>query len=493
MQVPPSGASPRRRAPRIAIIGAGPGGLCMAVRLAQQGFDDYVVLEKASGVGGTWYHNRYPGCACDIPSHLYSFSFEIKRDWSRPYAPQPEILDYMEHVAKKYGVLPHCRFGASVRSATWNEERSAWTLALESGEAVEAEIVVSAIGMFNELVRPDLTGLDSFAGTSFHSGRWRWDHDLTGRRVAVIGSAASAVQLVPEIAKQAEQVHLFQRTANWVLPKLDTPYTEPEIARFRTDPDAALALRSEIYAQVDGGMTFSDPEALAKIEAAGLAAIEVVRDPELRRKLRPDHPFGCKRPLISNDYYAAFNRENLELVTDPIARIEPDAVVTTDGRARRADTLILATGFSATSYLSAIAVTGRGGRRIEDAWSDGARAYLGVTTAGFPNLFMLYGPNTNNGSILAMIESQVEYALRQIERIAHEHLAWLDVRAEPMERYNDEIQRAIAGVAVWQAGCTGYYRTPGGRVVTQWPHSMTEYRTRTQKPDADAYDTAPRR
>ncbi len=481
-----------RPKPRIAIIGAGPGGLCMAARLAQEGFDDFVVLEQASGVGGTWYHNRYPGCACDIPSHLYSFSFEVKRDWTRPYAPQPEILSYMEHVARKYGVLPHCRFGCAVRSAVWDDDRGVWKLALSSGEAVEADVVVSAIGMFNDLVRPDIPGLDSFAGTSFHSGRWRWDHDLSGRRVAVIGSAASAVQFVPEIVKQADQVYLFQRTANWVLPKLDTPYTEAEIERFVGDPDAALAVRSEIYAQVDGGMTFSDPEALAKTEAAGLGAIEVVRDPELRRKLRPDHPFGCKRPLISNDYYAAFNRENLELVTDPIARIAPDAVVTEDGRERRADTLILATGFSATRYLSAIPVTGRGGRRIEDAWSDGARAYLGVTTAGFPNLFMLYGPNTNNGSILTMIECQVEYALRQIERIAREDLAWLDVRAEPMERYNDEIQRAIAGVAVWQAGCTGYYRTPSGRVVTQWPHSMTEYRARTQKPDADVYEVTRR-
>jgi cation diffusion facilitator CzcD-associated flavoprotein CzcO len=247
-------------------------------------------------------------------------------------------------------------------------------------------------------------------------------------------------------------------------------------------------VRKQIYEQVDGGMTFHDPEALAKMEAAGLGAIEAVRDPELRKKLRADHPFGCKRPLVSNDYYDAFNRENLELVTDPIARIEPDAVVTADGRAHRADTLILATGFAATSYLSAIPVTGRGGRSIEDAWSDGARAYLGVTTAGFPNLFMLYGPNTNNGSILSMIESQVEYALRQIQRIARENLAWLDVRAEPMERYNDEIQRAIAGVKVWQAGCTGYYRTPSGRVVTQCRTSMTEYRVRTQKPDADVYE-----
>jgi cation diffusion facilitator CzcD-associated flavoprotein CzcO len=480
------------RKPRIAIIGAGPGGLCMAVRLAQEGFDDFVLLEQGHGVGGTWYHNRYPGCACDIPSHLYSFSFEIKRDWSRPYAPQPEILAYMEHVAQKYEVLPHCRFGSAVRSATWDEDRAAWSLALASGDSIEADVVVSAIGMFNELVSPEIAGLDSFAGTSFHSGRWRWDHDLRGRRVAVIGSAASAVQFVPEIVKQAAQVHLFQRTANWVIPKVDTPYTEEQLAHFRSDPHAALAVRNEIYQQVDSGMTFSDPQARAQVEAAGLAAIDAVRDPELRRKLRPTHPWGCKRPLVSNDYYAAFNRENLELVTDPIARIGPDAVVTADGRARRVDTLILATGFSATRYLSAIDVTGRGGRRIEDAWHDGARAYLGVTTAGFPNLFMLYGPNTNNGSILAMIESQVEYALRQIDRLASEGLAWLDVRPEPMERYNEDIQRAIGTVEVWQAGCTGYYRTPSGRVVTQWPYSMTEFRARTQKPDADVYEVSAR-
>jgi len=478
-----------RPTPRIAIIGAGPGGLCMAARLAQEGFDDFVVLEKASGVGGTWYHNRYPGCACDIPSHLYSFSFEIKRDWSRPYAPQAEILDYMEHVARKYGVLPHCRFGCAVRGATWDEDRGAWKLALESGEIVEAEIVVSAIGMFNELVRPEIAGLDSFAGTTFHSGRWRWDHDLTGRRVAVIGSAASAVQFVPEIVKQAAHVSMFQRTANWVLPKLDTPYTEEELARFRTDPDASLAVRKQIYEQVDGGMTFHDPEALAKMEAAGLGAIEAVRDPELRKKLRPDHPFGCKRPLVSNDYYDAFNRENLELVTDPIARIEPDAVVTADGRAHRADTLILATGFAATSYLSAIPVTGRGGRSIEDAWSDGARAYLGITTAGFPNLFMLYGPNTNNGSIIYMIECQVHYLTEMLETMDAHDLAWVDVKRDVMDEYNEEIQRALDEVEVWQAGVNGYYRV-GGRIVTQWPGSMSSYRDRTDKVDLDAYETA---
>jgi cation diffusion facilitator CzcD-associated flavoprotein CzcO len=486
-----SASTKRPRELRIAIIGAGPGGLCMAIRLKQSGFEDFVLLEKGAGVGGTWYHNRYPGCACDIPSHLYSFSFEPKCDWSRPYASQPAILAYMEQLAEKHGLLPHCRFGSGVRAATWDEDRARWTLELEAGEMVEADVLVSALGMFNELSWPVIEGLDSFAGTRFHSARWNWDHDLSGERVGVVGSAASAVQFVPEIVKQARQVHLFQRTANWVLPKEDEPFTPEQLEWFRTDPKAVLAVRDEIYRRVDGGMTFSDPAALAELEAAGLGAIEVVEDPELRRKLRPQHPFGCKRPLLSNDYYAAFNRPNLELVTEGIERITPDSIVTLDGKTRRIDTLIIATGFSTTKYLSAIDVTGRKGRSLEKAWSDGACAHLGITVTGFPNLFMLYGPNTNNGSILSMIECQVDYALRQIERIARERLAWIDVRPEPMERYNDEVQQAISEVRVWQADCNGYYRSPSGRVVTQWPYSMSEFRKRTETPCDDDFEVAP--
>ncbi|TFG91939.1 MAG: NAD(P)/FAD-dependent oxidoreductase [Myxococcales bacterium] len=490
-----SATKKRPRKLRIAIIGAGPGGLCMAIRLKQAGFDDFVLLEKGAGVGGTWYHNRYPGCACDIPSHLYSFSFEQKRDWSRPYASQPEILAYMEQLAEKHGLLAHCRFGSGVRAATWDEDRARWTLEVEleageAAEAVEADIVVSALGMFNGLSWPAIEGLDSFAGTRFHSARWNWDHDLSGERVGVVGSAASAVQFVPEIVKQAAQVFLFQRTANWVLPKEDAPFTPEQLEWFRKDPNASLAVRDEIYRRVDGGMTFSDPAALAELEAAGLGAIEGVEDPELRRKLRPQHPFGCKRPLLSNDYYPAFNRPNLELVTEGIERITPDSIVTVDGKRRRIDTLIIATGFATTKYLSAIDVTGRDGRHIEKAWSDGARAHLGITTAGFPNLFMLYGPNTNNGSILSMIECQVDYALRQIEWISRESLAWIDVRPEPMERYNDEVQQAISKVRVWQESCNGYYRSPSGRVVTQWPFSMSEFRRRTEAASADDFEVA---
>ncbi|MBW2423583.1 MAG: NAD(P)/FAD-dependent oxidoreductase [Deltaproteobacteria bacterium] len=487
-----SASKTRARDLRIAIIGAGPGGLCMAIRLKQAGFEDFVLLEKSEGVGGTWNHNRYPGCECDIPSHLYSFSFEIKPDWSKPYGTQPEILEYFEAIAAKYGLLPHCRFGTEVKGAHWDERSARWKVELASGEQVEADVVVSALGMFNELSRPAIDGLDDFEGTLFHSARWDWDHDLSGETVGVIGSAASAVQFVPEIVKTAGQVHLFQRTANWVQPKEDDPFTEEELEHFRADSSLPLAVRQEIFDRVDGDLVFSNTELVASMEARVLEAIEVVEDPKVRVKLRPDHPVGCKRPLFSNYYYPAFNRPNLELVTEGIERVTADSVVTVDGKSRRVDTLILATGFQTTRYLSALDVRGRGGRHIDDAWSDGAQAYLGITTSGFPNLFMLYGPNTNNGSILTMIEAQVDYSLRKIEQIAEENLAWLDVKPEPQAAYNEKVQKAIAAVPVWNHEVNGYYRSPSGRVVTQWPFSMSEFQRQTSVPDADAYETASR-
>jgi cation diffusion facilitator CzcD-associated flavoprotein CzcO len=475
---------------RIAIIGAGPGGLCMGIRLKGAGFEHFEILEKADGVGGTWYHNRYPGCACDVPSHLYSFSFETKLDWSRPYAPQPEILAYLEHCAAKYGMLPHCRFGDAVKRGRWNEAAAEWTLELASGRTTSSDIVVSAIGMFNDIAVPDIPGLDYFAGTCFHSARWNWDHDLSGETVGVIGSAASAVQLVPEVAKQAGQVHLFQRSANWVAPKEDIPYTAEQLERLRSDPKAALALRRSIFKLFDG------PGAFAKVRSDMVAAchksMAQVRDPEVRARLVPDHPWGAKRPLFSNDYYPAFNRPNLELVTDPIERITREGIATRDGRLRRLDTLILATGFATTKFLSAIDVVGRGGRSIAEAWSDGAQAYKGVTTAGFPNLFMLYGPNTNADSIITMIEYQVDHVLRQIQRIENEDLAWIDVKPGPMAAYNDEIQRELEAFDMWKAGCSDYYRVPSGRIVTQWPRSMPALEQALSTLDEEAYEAARR-
>ena len=387
---------------RIAIIGAGPGGLCMGKRLLDEGFDNFVILERGDGVGGTWNFNRYPGCECDIPSALYSFSFAVKPDWSKPYGTQPEILTYMQDVAERYDLLKHCRFGMAVTAATWDHSSAQWTLTLADATTVTADVVVSAIGMFNGLSWPTIDGLDAFTGTMFHSGQWDFNHDLTDRRVAVIGSAASAVQIVPEIVEVAGQVHLFQRTANWVLPKIDTVFTEEQLRGFRADPTPILAFRAEVEDNVNKGMTFAFPELNAEREAIVLAAIDGVADPEVRRKLVPDHPFGCKRPLASNVYYPAFNRPNLELVTDPIDRITAHSVITADGTEREVDTIILATGYTASRYLQALDVVGRDGRHIAEAWADGAQAYLGITTAGFPNLFMLYGPNTNNGSILTL-------------------------------------------------------------------------------------------
>ena len=475
---------------RVAIIGAGPGGICTGIRLRQTGIEDFVILEKAAGVGGTWWHNRYPGAECDVQSHLYSFSFEIKPDWSRPYAGQSEILDYLTHCARKYGLYPFIRLGDGVRAMRWDETRAHWTLILDSGAKVRARSVVSAQGMFNELVYPKIPGLDTFAGASFHSARWSHDHDLTGRRVAVIGSAASAVQFVPEITARVADLILYQRTANWVLPKADTPFTPEELERFRRHPEAVTALRRRLHDELEGLITFSDPEALRAAEEAGLENLSVVKDPEVRRKLVPTHPFGCKRPLLSNVYYPVFNEPHVTLVTTAITEVRPGGVVTEDGIERPADTLILATGFQTGRYLSAIEVIGRGGRRIEDAWRNGAEAYLGMTTSGFPNLFMLYGPNTNNGSILYMLERQVDYVIRALGRLEDERLAWMDVRRDVMARYNDALQRDIGAVAVWQAGCNGYYRAPSGRVVTQWPHNMAEFTRRTATDDADAFEVA---
>ncbi len=479
-----------RRPLRIAIIGAGPGGLCMAIRLKEAGFDDFVVFEKTDEVGGTWNHNRYPGCACDIQSELYSFSFDVNTTWSRPYAPQPEILAYLRGVAERHGVLPACRFRTEVVGAQWSDAKSEWTLRLGDGRTHAADVVVSALGMFNDLAFPAIEGLDDFAGTTFHTARWNWGHDLAGRRVGVIGSAASAIQLIPEIVKTAGHVDYYQRTANWVLPKDDTPYSEETLRQRAADPSLVVARRNEIYESIDSGTGFLNETRQRELEAIGRAAMEVVEDPVVRAKLLPTHPWGCKRPLFSNDYYPAFNRPNLFLVTDPIERVTKSGVVA-GGVLRPVDTLVLATGFAANRYLSAIDVTGRGGLRIEDAWKEGPQAYLGVTTAGFPNLFQLYGPNTNNGSIITMIEFQVDHVVELVKRLADERLAWLEVRKDAMDAYNAELQKAIEGVTVWQAGCNHYYASASGRIVTQYPHSMTVFKQQAKGVDPAVFEVAP--
>ena len=475
---------------RIIIIGAGSAGICMAIHLKKAGIEDFVILEKAEDLGGTWFWNRYPGAGCDVQSHLYSFSFEQKNDWSRPFAGQEEILAYLNRCADNYGVRNHVRFNTNVTAAHWADEQARWTVTTDSGQQLEAQSVISALGMFNKLVMPSIPGVADFEGTSFHSARWNHDHDLSGAKVGVIGIAASAIQFVPEIAPIVDKLHLYQRTANWVVPKENTPYTTEMLQNFCDDPDALQKSRDEIYAMWNTLCTFQDKAVLAEIEKAGLARIEIVEDPELRRKLTPNHPFGCKRPLFSDVYYPVFNRDNVELLTDDIERITADSIVTVAGEVREVDTIIYATGFETTTYLSAIDVTGRNGRRLSEAWRDGAQAYYGMTTTGFPNLFMLYGPNTNQGCILFMLERQVEYIMRQITRMEAEHLAWIDLRPEIMAAFNEQIQQDINAVDVWQAECGNdfYYRASSGRLVTQWPQSMDAFTERTKKASAQDYE-----
>jgi cation diffusion facilitator CzcD-associated flavoprotein CzcO len=478
-----------RRSRRVAIIGAGPGGIATGVSLLARGHDDFVILEKAPGIGGTWFHNRYPGAECDIKSHLYSFSFAPNPAWSRRYARQPEIRAYLEDVVDRFALRSHIRVNTPVRSMRWDDDAAVWHLAVgDDGETVDADVVVSAIGMFGEPVQPDVPGLDRFQGTMFHSADWADDHDLSGERVAVIGSAASAVQLIPEIAPIVASLDVYQRTANWVSPKDDDPYTEEELAAFAADPTALQASRDEIFTTIDPNLTFSDTERRALYESYGQRNLALVEDEALRALLTPVGPYGSKRPLASNVYYPTFNLPHVELITDPITEVTERGIVTADGTTREVDTIILATGFTTTKFLAALDVVGRGGVDIDDAWAEGPQAYLGITTSGFPNVFMLYGPNTNNGSIIYMIECQVHYVMAMLDAMDEHDLAWVDVKRDVMDEYNEEIQRALDDVEVWQAGVNGYYRV-NGRIVTQWPGSMSSYQERTDKVDLSAYET----
>jgi cation diffusion facilitator CzcD-associated flavoprotein CzcO len=486
----PAAASGLPERTTVLVIGAGPGGICAGITLARAGIPDFAIVEKAAGVGGTWWHNRYPGAECDVQSHLYSFSFEPKPDWSRPYSGQVEIREYVEHVAREHGMLPYCHFNREVESLRWDESAAVWRVVMASGQRIAARFVISAIGMFNDIALPDVPGLGDFAGTLFHTARWQDGHDLAGERVALIGSAASAVQTAPEIAPIVARLDLYQRTPQWVLPKKDTPFSEAELAHFRAHPEAVQALRDEIYRQVEAFVLFDDPKALADAEDAGRSNLETVSDLDLRRRLTPSWSYGCRRPLMSNLYYPIFNRPNVRLIDEGVERIVPEGLVTARGELRETDTIILATGFETTRYLSALDVTGRGGVHIREAWRDGAIAYQGITTAGFPNLFMVYGPNTNNNSLITMLELETGYAVRQIRRMLDEQIAWLDVKPGVMAAYNERLQKDIAGIAVWGSDCRGYYRAPSGRIVTQFPYTMTTYAKMLAAPDAQSYETA---
>ena len=475
----------------VLIIGAGSSGICMGIQLKNAGIEDFMILDKAGGVGGTWYHNTYPGAECDVQSHLYSFSFEPKLDWSRPFGGQAEILEYLNYCTDKYGIREHIKFNTEVASITWNDSNEVWTTVTKSGESICSRIVVSALGMFNNIVWPKIKGRELFSGEHFHSARWNHDIDLHGKKVGVIGIAASAIQFVPEIVDRVSELHLFQRTANWVVPKNNTPYTEQELLAFREEPSLVETSRDETYRLWNTLATFTEKEILSKIEKSGLARIAEVADPKTREALTPQHPFGCKRPLFSDVYYPVFNKDHVHLNTDDIDSIAPNGVITSDGLLTEVDVLIYSTGFETTTYLSAIDVKGKNGLDIHDAWSDGPQAYLGISTHGFPNLFMLYGPNTNQGCILVMIEEQVKYIIRRLKTMRSEGILASDIKKDVMRKFNDKLQDDIKGIDVWQHACGNdfYYRAgPSGRFVTQWPKSMDDFAKETDRLEDNFYE-----
>jgi cation diffusion facilitator CzcD-associated flavoprotein CzcO len=478
---------PGAATPTVAILGAGMSGLCMGMQLKRAGIHSFTIYEKSDGVGGTWRDNTYPGSGCDVPSHLYSYSFERRWDWSRMFAEQPEILAYFEGCADKYGLRPHLRTGTEVVAADFDEAHNLWRLRMADGETATAHILVCACGQLNRPYEPPIPGMDGFGGARFHSARWDHDQDLTGRSVAVIGNGASAIQFVPRIAPLTKRLTIFQRSPNWIIRKPDHVYSRFTKWLFRRVPFAEALYRASIYWRLEVRFPAFAKRTLLGRFVQWVATRHLraeIPDPALRQALTPDYPVGCKRILISNDFYSTLNLPHVELVSDPIHQVREDRIVSADGTEYPADTLIFATGFRTTEFLAPMEIRGRGGQRLHDAWRDGAEAYLGVAAAGFPNMFMLYGPNTNLGhnSIIFMVECQVGYVLRCIEAMARGDVAALEVRHEAMERFNREIQ-ARASETVWAADCGNWYKTESGKITNNWPDYTYRYRRRMREPD----------
>lgn len=481
----------------VAVLGAGIGGLGLAARLRREGEDDVVLLEKAERVGGTWRDNSYPGASCDVQSHLYWYSWDAPRDWTRVYAMQPEIQANVEEFAQRDGLLEKVRLGTEVVSAVWQDDVGHWLIRTADGAELRARSFVGAWGQLNRPTFRGINGRETFRGDSWHSARWRHDVDLRGKRVACIGNGASAVQFVPEVAEVAAHLTVFQKSPNYVVPRLDRFYEDEERRSFLDDPQAYLASRTGYYEEHEswmGAMKLESNPVLEEFYRVAREHLETqVPDPALREKLWPDYPLACKRILIADTYYPALVRDDVDLVTEQIARIEPEGVRTVDGTLHEVDVIVYATGFETLSFLGDLDVRGRGGRSLREAWQDGPEAYLGITVHGFPNLYLLYGPNTNLGhnSIIAMLECQYEYVLQAL-RAADEAggragRAALDVREEVQRAYNEWLQEELRGTS-FAGGCNSWYKTADGRITNNWSGSVEDYKARTASLDLSDYE-----
>jgi cation diffusion facilitator CzcD-associated flavoprotein CzcO/acetyl esterase/lipase len=475
----------------VLIVGGGFGGVGMAIMLKRDGIDDFLILERGDGVGGVWRDNTYPGAACDVPSHVYSFSFEPNPDWSRSFASQDEIHAYLRHCAQKYGLAAHLRCHAEVSEASFDEAAGLWRVRLRDGAELSARILITATGQLSNPAMPRIEGLGSFRGPAFHSAHWDHSVDLSGKRIAVIGTGASATQFVPAIALRAGRLTVFQRSPGWIIPRPDKPYRAWQKSLFRAAPWTMRLYRGLIYTQYESrALAFTRAKWMLKV-AVGLPFRRMlarqVSDPALRARLTPDYPIGCKRILLSSEYLATFGRPNVELVTEGIARVTPSGVETANGKLHEADVIVYGTGFAATRFLAPMRVTGRGGIDLNTAWSAGASSYLGMSVPGFPNFFMLYGPNTNLGhnSIIYMLESQFAHVLRCLHALRKTGAAQLEVEAAPYRAFNAGIQARLTQSA-W-AGCRSWYLDEQGRNTVNWPGFSLTYRWLAKRSSLSAY------
>lgn len=463
----------------IGIIGAGPGGLALGILLRRKGFHNFTIFDREDDVGGTWRINTYPGLACDVKSHLYSFSFDLNPHWSRLWSGQPEILAYFQRCADKHRLRPHLRLRTEIRSARWEEEGQRWCLMTTRGDEHRFDVVVSAVGLFTRPLFPDLVEQEPFTGTVMHSSRWDHSIDLTGARVAVLGTGSTASQLIPELAKVAERVYSVQRSPTWILPKPDRGYTAQERWIFAHLPFAKKLYRTRLWLRSEANISVIEQGSpkTQDFTAIALDLLErTVADEDLRQKLTPDHPLGCKRLVFSSDYLPALTRPNVEVVSSPARYLRARSLVTEDGTERDVDVVVCATGYAAADYLGQLDVTGEGGTTLREVWQQGAHAYFGMAVPGFPNFFMLYGPNTNVGSnsVIFMLEAQARYIVRALKYMRRKGKAYVAVRPSALAKFIAKIDQWMVGT-VWTTQCSNYFRAPNGRVVTQWPRSARSF------------------
>lgn len=478
---------------KVAIIGTGFSGLGMAIKLKQSGEDDFIVFEKEGGVGGTWRVNHYPGCACDVPSHLYSFSFATNPNWTRMFAPQPEIKKYLEYCADKFKLKPHIHLNNALQTARWDETDELWRLKDQHGKEYTANILVAGAGGLSTAAYPNIEGMNSFKGKVFHSQNWDHDYDLKGKRVAVIGTGASAIQFVPHVQKLAAKMDLYQRTPPWIMSKPDRAISWAERNVFKRLPAAQKAFRDAIYWMLESrvlGFTVN-PRLMVLAKRWALNHIRAqIQDPELRKKVTPNYTMGCKRILMSDDYYPALAQPNSSVITTGIKEITANSIVTEDGTEREVDAIIYGTGFKATDPIPRQLLFGRNGQDIVDSWPDGPEAYKGTTVTGFPNLFILMGPNTGLGhnSMVYMIESQINYILGAMKLMQKKRIKHVEVTPHAQAAFNDEIQNKLTD-SVWNSGgCQSWYIHPvSGKNVTLWPGFTWQFRQKTRRFDSNAY------